>query len=130
MTSILHNWRRWRTREERRVVHSRWLSQLTPERRERAHRAMLADLALAGELTRILGHDESLDEHFVLGFTAQADPISPQERLSHGFAAMALRCEQLRAEAFLRRRVELKRSAERAASKSSPEEYVMKVSKK
>jgi hypothetical protein len=130
MTSILHIWRRWRTREERRVVHSRWLWRLTPDLRERANRAMLAEPALAGELTRILGHDESLDEHFVLGFTAQADPISPQKRLSDGFAAMALRCEQLRAEAFMRRRVELERSAERAASKSSPEEYAMEVSEK
>jgi hypothetical protein len=72
---------------------------------------MLTEPGLAGELTRILGHDEDLDEHFVLGFTARPDPISPQKRLSDGFAAMALRCEQLRAEALLRRRVELERSA-------------------
>lgn len=92
-------------------MHSHWLSRLTPDRRERAERAMLTEPGLAGELTRILGHDEDLDEHFVLGFTARPDPISPQKRLSDGFAAMALRCEQLRAEALLRRRVELERSA-------------------
>ena len=111
--------RRRRAREERRLVHSKWLWRLTPDRRERAERAMLAEPALAGELSRILGFDEDLDEHFVLGFTSQPDPISPHKRLSDGFAAMALRCQQLRAEAHLRRRVELERSAEEAASKSA-----------
>jgi hypothetical protein len=111
MTSIFQTWRRLQTRDERRSVHSRWFWRLTPDRRLRAERAMLTEPALAGELARILGYDEDLDEHFVLGFTAQPDPISPQKRLSDGFAAMALRCEQLRAEAFLRRRVQLERSA-------------------
>jgi hypothetical protein len=111
MTDISQVRRHWQSGDERRMVHSHWLWRLTPDRRERADRAMLAEPGLADELTRILGHDEDLDEHFVLGFTARPDPISPQKRLSDGFAAMALRCEQLRAEALLRRRIELERSA-------------------
>ncbi len=114
MGSILQTWRRQQTSEERTLVHSRWLWRLTPDRRVRAEQAMRAEPGLAGELIRILGHHEDLDEHFVLGFTARPDPISPQKRLSDGFAAMALRCEQLRAEALLRRRLELERSAKRA----------------
>jgi hypothetical protein len=111
MISILQTLQRLQTRDERQSVQSKWFWRLTPDRRLRAERAMRIEPALAGELARILGYDEDLDEHFVLGFTAQPDPISPQKRLSDGFAAMALRCEQLRAEAFLRRRMQLERSA-------------------
>jgi hypothetical protein len=111
MISIFQTWQRLQTRDERQSLQSQWFWRLTPDRRLRAERAMHVEPALAGELARILGYDEDLDEHFVLGFTAQPDPISPQKRLSDGFAAMALRCEQLRAEAFLRRRVQLERSA-------------------
>lgn len=91
---------------------------------------MRAAPPLAGELLRILGHHEDLDEHFVLGFTARPDPIAPDERLSDGFAAMALRCEQLRAEANFRRRLALEHSAHRAASRPSSEECIMEVSEK
>lgn len=130
MTRITRTWRWWRVREERRAVHSRWLGNVAAERRLRAERAMRTTPALAGELLRILGHHDDLDEHFVLGFTARPDPIDPGERLSDGFAAMALRCEQLRAEAHFRQRLALERSAERAASRSSPEECIMEVSEK
>ena len=78
MISIFQTWQRLQTRDERQSLQSQWFWRLTPDRRLRAERAMHVEPALAGE-------------HFVLGFTAQPDPISPQKRLSDGFAAMALR---------------------------------------
>ncbi|HEY8082001.1 MAG TPA: hypothetical protein VIE64_00415 [Solirubrobacterales bacterium] len=120
LTRIARAWRRWRTREERFIVRSRWLRQVTPERRARAERILLAEPKLAVDLLRILNCDEDLGEHFVLGFTAQPDPISSEKRLSDGFAAMALRCEQLRLEALARRRIELERSARRAVLRFAP----------
>ncbi len=101
-------------------MRSRWLRQVTPERRARAERILLAEPKLAVDLLRILNCDEDLGEHFVLGFTAQPDPISSEKRLSDGFAAMALRCEQLRLEALARRRIELERSARRAVLRFAP----------
>jgi hypothetical protein len=120
LTNIARAWRHWRTREERSIVRSRWLRKAAPERRVRAERALLAEPGLAVDLVRILSCDEDLGEHFVLGFTAQPDPISSEKRLSDGFAAMALRCEQLRLEALARRRVELERSARKAVLRFAP----------
>jgi hypothetical protein len=88
---------------------------------------MVAEPVVAIELARILGHHEDLDEHFVLGFTARPDPISPHKRLSDGFAAMALRCGQLRMEAHLRQLSELERSAEKTVLKSPPDRRMMEV---
>jgi hypothetical protein len=120
LTSIARAWRHWQAREARSIVRSRWLCHVAPERRARAERALLAEPGLAVDLARILSCDEDLGEHFVLGFTAQPDPISSEKRLSDGFAAMALRCEQLRLEALARRRVELEQSAKRAVLRFAP----------
>lgn len=114
MTGLARVWWRWRTRRERLIVRSRWLWRVAAERRARAERALLAEPKLAGELVQILAPDEDLGEHFVLGFTARPDPISPQERLGDGFAAMALRSGQLRAETLLRRRLAMEDAAQRA----------------
>lgn len=119
-TSIARVWWRWRTREARFVVRSRWLSQIAPERQVRVEQALLEEPKLAHDLERILSCNKDLGDHFVLGFTARPDPISPEERLSDGFAAMALRCEQLRLEALSRRRVELESSAKQAVLRFAP----------
>jgi hypothetical protein len=118
MSGVRRAWERLQTRQERLAVRLRWLRPIPPEQRMRVERALLADPQLAGELVRILGNDEELDKHFILGFTARPDPISPQQRLADGFAAMALRCEQLRAHTLLRQRVEFERSARRATERS------------
>lgn len=120
---------RLRTRREHQAVRSRWLSPISPELRMRAERALLVEPHLAGELVRILGNDEELDKHFILGFTARPDPISPQQRLADGFAAMALRCEQIRAHTLLRRRFEFERSARRATERPPTEPTVKGSSK-
>lgn len=96
-------------------MRSRWLRRIAAERRARAERALRAEPKLAGELMQILAPNQDLGEHFVLGFTARPDPTSPQKRLGDGFAAMALRCGQLRAETLLRQRLELKQGARRAS---------------
>lgn len=127
LRAIRQAWQRMRTRQERLAVHSRWLFPIPAERRGRAERALLTEPALAGELTRILGNDEELDKHFILGFTARPDPISPEQRLADGFAAMALRCEQLRAHTLMRQRFEFERSARRATERP-PTELTLKVS--
>jgi hypothetical protein len=114
MTGPTRAWWRWRTRRERFIVRSRWLRRVAAERRARAERALRAEPKLAGELVQILSPDQDLGEHFVLGFTARPDPTSPQKRLGDGFAAMALRSGQLRAEALLRRRLELEHAVRRA----------------
>lgn len=111
MARIAQRWRLWRTREARYVVRSRWLWRVGPERRARAERALLEEPGVAVDLVRILGCDEDLGEHFVLGFTARPEPASPNKRISDGFAAMALRCGQLRMEELSRRLLRLERSA-------------------
>ncbi len=114
MTRLVQTWWRWRTRRARLIVRSRWLRRIAVERRARAERALREEPKLAGELVQILAPNEDLGEHFVMGFTARPDPTSPQKRLGDGFAAMALRCGQLRAETLLRRRLELEHSARTA----------------
>lgn len=111
MATVAYRWRLWRTREARHVVRSRWLWRVGPERRARAERALREEPKVARDLVRILGSDADLGEHFVLGFTARPEPASPTKRISDGFAAMALRCGQLRTEELSRRRLELERSA-------------------
>jgi len=111
MTRFIQAWWRWRTRRALLIVRSRWLHRIAAERRARAERALRDEPKLAGELVQILAPDEDLGEHFVMGFTARPDPTSPQKRLGDGFAAMALRCGQLRAETLLRQRLELEHSA-------------------
>lgn len=111
MANVARAWRLWRTHEARCIVRSRWLWRVAPERRARAERALRAEPGLAAQLVRILCCDEDLGEHFVIGFTARADPTPPDKRISDGFAAMALRCGQLRTEELSRRRVELEHSA-------------------
>lgn len=113
-TRLLQAWWRWRTRRDRLLLRSRWLRRIATERRARAERALHAEPKLAGELVRILAPDEDLGEHFVLGFTSRPDPTPPQNRLGDGFAAMALRCGQLRAETLTRQRLELEHSARSA----------------
>lgn len=129
ISAVRRAWQLLRTRQERFLVRSKWLCRVAAERRGRAERALATEPQLAAELMRILGNDDELDNHFILGFTARADPISPQQRLADGFAAMALRCEQIRAHTLTRQRFEFERSARRA-TEGSPTKLTVKVSSK